>query len=216
MKSKPRVVQTQTAEPEYPSLQEHLASRRKFLTYAGVTVTAGALAAACNRSLGAGQPDASTEPDATPPQPDATPPQPDATPPQPDATIEIGGIEQQPDYFTVRIPVSGEVSAYLVDGGYASFYVIVATYWADSYDELQEHMADAQSVCRVTLEEHTYDALNTAAGITGAESDLRDALDDFCEVQHGQPATLEAVTLHISYLSPVAELGGDSPSPEYP
>jgi len=209
MKSKPRVVTTHTAKPEYPSLQEHLAGRREFLTYAGITVTASALTAACGRSLGAGATDASTEPDATVPQPDAVPP-------QPDATFEIPGVDQQPDYFTVRIPVSSEVSAYLVDGGYASFYVIVATYRADSYQELLDHMNDAQSVCRVTLEEHTYDALNTAAGITGAEADLRDALDDFCELQHGQPATLEAVTLHISYLSPVAEIGGDMPSPEYP
>jgi len=214
MKSKHRVVKTEHTEPDYPTLQSHLSSRRKFLSYAGVTVAAGAVAAsalatACNRSLGAGPDDAGIDPDATPPQPDATPP-------QPDATIEIGGVEPQPDYFTVRIPVSGELSAYLIDGGYASFYVIAATYWADSYHALVDTMTDAQDVCRVSLEEHTYDALNTAAGLTGAEADLRDALDDFCEGQHGQPATLEAVTLHISYLSPTADIGGDAPFPEYP
>jgi hypothetical protein len=77
-------------------------------------------------------------------------------------------------------------------------------------------MNDAQDVCRSTLEDFTYDALNTAQGITGAEQDLRDALDVFCEAEHGYSATLEAVTLHISYLSSYADIDGDSAGPEYP
>lgn len=207
MKSKRRVVQPQHTEPDYPTLQSHLASRRRFLTVAGASVAASAVAAACNRAMGTGPADAGAEPDAAP----------DAAPPGPDAiTIEIGGIEAEPSYFTVRIPVSSELSAYLMDGGYASFYVIAATYVADSYQVLQELMNGAQDVCRSTLEEFTYDALNTAQGITGAEQDLRDALDEFCEADHGQPATLEAVTLHISYLSPYADIDGDMAFPEYP
>ena len=52
--------------------------------------------------------------------------------------------------------------------------------------------------------------------ITGAEQDLRDALDVFCEAEHGYSATLEAVTLHISYLSTYADIDGDGAGPEYP
>lgn len=204
MKSKRRVIATQTTEPEYPTLRSHLASRRRFLTVAGASVAASAVAVACNRAMGAGPGDAGTNPE------------PDAAPPQPDATIEVMGVESVPDYFTLRIPVSNELSAYLIDGGYASFYVITATYVAETYQVLQELMNSAQDVCRSTLEDFTYDALNTAQGITGAEQDLRDALDEFCETEHGHPATLEAVTLHISYLSPYADIDGDSAIPEYP
>ncbi len=206
MKSKRLVVATQTAEPDYPTLRSHLASRRRFLTVVGASVAASAVAAACNRSMSAGTGDAGPDPD----------PEPDAAPTQPEVTIEIGGVESLPDYFTLRIPVSNDLSAYLIDGGYASFYVVVATYVAESYQVLQDLMNDAQDVCRSTLEEFTYDALNTAQGITCAEQYLRDALDEFCEADHGQPATLEAVTLHISYLSPYADIDGDQAFPEYP
>jgi hypothetical protein len=202
MRSKRRVINAQHAEPDYPTLQSHLASRRRFLAVAGASVAASAVAAACNRSLGAGPGDAGTDPD--------------AAPPQPDATIEIGGVENGPDYFTLRIPVTDELSAYLADGGYASFYVIAATYVAESYQALLDDMSGAGDALRASLEEHTYDALSTAAGITGAEADLRDALDDFCEAEHGQAATIEAVTLYISYLSPVVDIGGDMAFPSYP
>jgi len=202
MKSKRRVVRAQAAEPDYPSLNQHQATRRKFLTYAGASLAAGAAWAACDRAMGAGDGDAGTDPD--------------AAAPQPDATIEIGGVTPGPDYFTVRIPVSGEVSAYLVDGGYASFYVIAATYNADSYTVLQNQMNGARDVCRSALEELTYDSLSTAQGVTGAEQDLRDALDELCEADHGQPATIEAATLYISYLSPYADIDGDMAFPQYP
>jgi len=204
MKSKRRVVASEHSEPDYPTLQSHLASRRRFLTVAGASVAASAVAAACNRAMGVGPGDAGPEPD------------PDAAPPQPDATIEIGGVAPGPDYFTLRIPIEGELSAYLIDGGYASFYIIAATYVAESHQVLQDLTNGAQDVCRATLEELTYDALNTAEGVAGAEQDLRDALDNFCEAEHGYPATLEAVTLYISYLSPYADIGGDSAFPEYP
>ncbi len=204
MKSKRRVIQTQHTEPDYPTLQSHLANRRRFLAVAGASVAASAVAAACNRAMGTGPADAGTDPD------------PDAAPPQPDADIELLGAEPYPDYYTVRLPGTGELSAYLVDGGYASFYAVAVTYVTDSYHVLIDDLPGAQDVVRSTLAEHTYDSLNTAQGVTGAESDIRDALDAHCQTEHGQPATIEAVTLYISYLSPIVDIDGDMPFPSYP
>jgi hypothetical protein len=206
---------TGDAQTAYPSLREHLATRRRFLGVAGASLAAGALHAACNRSLGApGDPDATVQP----PLPDATvqPPLPDATVPPPD-TGPIPGTEQQPEYYTVRIPVTGELSAYLIDEGYAQFYVEAVTYVLDSANALTESMASAEETCRLAVVEHTYDSLSTAAGLAACEDDLLGALDQLVmDLEGHQDPTLEYAVLTITYLQPYAEIGGARGEPSYP
>ncbi|MFH2010149.1 MAG: hypothetical protein ABI333_26360 [bacterium] len=205
MKKKTRVTTAVTPELGYPSLQEHLSTRRRFLGLAGASLAAGTLAAACNRAMGAGG-DADAGPD---PEPDATVPN--------DVSIEIGGIEPEPDYYTLRIPVSGSSSAWLIDGGYAAFHVSLVTYAADSYQALLDNLGEAENRCRTTLQDFTYDGLNSATGITGAEEDLLETLDLYCQElnSHTYP-TIEALTLTLTELSPPAEIGGAAPEPSYP
>jgi len=196
---------TRNAQTGYPSLREHLATRRRFLGVAGVSLAAGALHAACNRSLGApGDPDAAVTPDAVAPLPDT-------------GTIPLPGSDQQPDYYTIRIPVTDELSAYLIDNGYAQFYVEAVTYVVDSANALQENMSSAEDTCRQTVSEFTYDSLNTAAGVAACEDDLLASLDDLVMDLEGHTnATLEHVTLTITYLEPYADIGGARADPSYP
>ncbi len=203
-KKRPTSPTTRDEAAEYPSLREHLASRRRFLGLAGASLAAGALHAACNRSLGA------------PGDPDATVPLPDATPPQPD-TGPVPGGERPPDYYTIRIPVSDDLSCYLMDEGYAQFYVEVVTYMLDSANALQENLSDAEEVCRQTVSEYTYDSLITAAGVTACEADLLTNLDELVmELEGHTDVTLEHATATFSYLEPYAEIGGAMGQPSYP
>jgi len=195
-----RPIKKATSEPRtrYPSLKEHLASRRRFLAVAGASVAAGGLWAACSRGLGSGEPgpDAYVEPDA-------------------DITI-LGDIEE-PQYFLLRIPVTGDLSSYLADGGYCSYYVELATYVGTTFDTLTQHMADAEQRCRAVLQDFTYDGLNTAAGVAAAEDDLTDGLDELVgELEGHTNPTVEAVTLTISYLEPYGQMDGGIGLPEYP
>ena len=113
--------------------------------------------------------------------------------------------------------ISGELHAYLIDGGSASFYVDVATYLLESFEALQDNSGTAGDRARSTLEEFTYDALNTGAGVTAAQDDLLTALDELVmELNyHGDP-TIVAVTLHITYLDPEPMWMGEAPGPSYP
>jgi hypothetical protein len=204
---RPTTVDTQT---EYPSLREHLATRRRFLGVAGASLAVGTLHAACSRSMGSpGDGDATVPPDVTLPLPDATVPHPDTGP--------IDGGEQLPEYYIIRIPVTGELSAYLLDNGYAQFYVEVATYVLDTANALQEDMVAAEDACRPCVSEYTYDSLNTAAGVLACEEDLLTALDEHVMLAEGHTTpTVEHVTLTISYLEPYAEIGGAREAPSYP
>lgn len=195
-----RPIKKVTVEPErsYPSLKEHLASRRRFLAVAGASVAAGGFLAACTRGLGAGEPG-----------PDAHV--------EPDADITIMGDIEEPQYFLLRVPVTGDLSAYLADGGYCSFYVELATYVAASFDALNQNMADAEERCRAVLQDFTYDGLNSAAGVASAEDDLLDGLDELVQELEGHTdLTIEAVTLNISYLEPYGQMDGGIGLPEYP
>ncbi len=182
----------QAQEPGYPSLRAHRTTRRRFLELAGVTVAAGGLATACGRAMGIeGEPDAST----------------------PDAP----GGDPGPQFYTVRIPVTDELSAYLLDNGYAQFYVEVVTYVVDTESALREDMSSAEDACRKCVSEYTFDSLNTAAGVLACEDDLITALDELVmELEGHTNPTVEYATLTISYLEPYAELGGIAGEPSYP
>ncbi len=189
-----RPIKKVTAETEqsYPSLKQHVAGRRKFLAVAGASVAASGLWAACSRGLGNSEPG-------------------------PDAEVTILGDIEEPHYYLLRVPVTGDLSSYLADGGYCSFYVELATYSASSYDTLTQNMADAEARCRAVLQDFTYDSLNTAAGVASAEDDLLDGLDELVqELENHTAPTLELVTLNISYLEPYEQLDGGIGMPEYP
>lgn len=204
-----------TGRAAYPSLREHLATRRRFLGLAGAasaSVAAGGLFAACYRGLGS-----APEPDAEAPRPDARTPSPDASTPGPDAHVEMPGESPWPSYFTLRIPVDGNLSAYLVDGGYCTFYVELVTYIEASYLALMEHLDAAGDRCRNAIADFTYDTLSTAAGVASAEDDVHDELDALAsELTQTTGPTIEAVTVTISYLEPYAPIDGGMPEPSYP
>ncbi|MFH2008955.1 MAG: hypothetical protein ABI333_20365 [bacterium] len=194
---------TETTETGYPSLADHLATRRRFLSVAGASLAAGGLAVACGRAMGH-EPggDASTAPDASH---------------RVDSGPDAPGGDPGPGYYTVRIPVTGELHAYLIDGGSASFYVEAATYALESFEALQGSSGTAGDRARSTLEEFTYDALSSGAGVAAAEDDLLTVLDELVMEQntHSDP-TIVAVTLHITYLDPEPMWMGEAPSPSYP
>ncbi len=193
----------QPQEPSYPSLRSHLSNRRRFLGVAGASLATVAIHAGCNRSLGApGDADASVPPDSQTPLPDTGP---------------VPGGEQQPQYYTIRIPVTDELSGYLLDEGYAQFHVEAVTYVLDTENALIENMSSAEDTCRQCVSEYTYDSLNTAAGVAACEDDLLTALDDLVmDLESHSNTTVEYVTLTITYLEPYAELGGIAGEPSYP
>jgi hypothetical protein len=200
---------TRTEDAGYPSLKEHVMSRRRFLELAGTSLAATGLMAACGRALGGSDSDGGVDPDAEI--------LPDGHIHQPDGDIEILGDIEEPDYFILRIPETGDLTSYLVDGGYCMFFVKVATYNADSYDALRDNPSRAQQVCRETIADFTYDTLNTSQGVLQAEDDLLSALDELCQELNGHSSpTLEAATLHITYLDSQLHMDGGMPEPSYP
>ncbi len=198
-----RPIKRATSRPEqsYPSLKQHVANRRRFLAVAGASVAAGGLWAACTRGLGSAE--------GIGPAPDAQV--------GPDAEVFLAGDVAEPEYFLLRIPVSGDISAYLSDGGYCTFFVELATYSASTYDTLTQNMDEAADRCRALLVDYTYDGLSTAAGVAAAEDDLLGELDDLVgEIEGHNLPTVELVTLTISYLEPVEQLDGGIGEPQYP
>jgi hypothetical protein len=157
-----------------------------------VAVAAGGLATACGRAL--------------------------ATDSEPDASIpDAPGGDPGPNYYSLRIPGEGELYAYLIDGGSAQFYLEVATYRQDSYQALVDHFEDASTRARSTLQEHTYDGLSNAQGFIAAEDELHLELDALVmELNAHNEATIEALTLHITYLDPEPMMMGEAPFPSYP
>ncbi len=192
MAPKRRIRKTQQpSEPGYPSLQSHLTTRRRFLEVAGVATAVGGLAAACGRPMGQGA--------------------------QPDATVVAPGVDIGPEYYNLRLPAEGELYAYLIDGGSAQFYVELVTYSFDSYEALRERLDDASSEARSMVQEHTYDSLNSPQGVLAAEDDIHEALDALVmQYNAHNEATIEAVTLHITYLDPDPMMMGEAPFPAYP
>jgi hypothetical protein len=131
--------------------------------------------------------------------------------------VDTPGSAPWPDYFTLRIPATDSLSAYLVDGGYGTFYLELVTYDEATYLTLLEHLDTAADRCRNTIGDYTYDTLATAAGVTSAEEDLLDELDALASELTGNPGpTVEAVTLTITYLEPYAPMDGGMPEPSYP
>ena len=196
---------SQQEEAGYPSLREHLISRRRFLEVASVSLAASGLVAACGRPLGADldESDGGTDPD--------------ASHREVDADIEMLGVMEEPDYFLLRIPETDDLAAYLIDGGYCRFYVEVATYSADSYHALRDEILQAQDRCRNALSDFTYDTLDTADGHAEAEDDLMETLDQLCqELNNHTVPTIEGVTLTLTHLEPASEIDGGIGQPEYP
>ncbi|MFC1482454.1 hypothetical protein ACFL51_01470 [Myxococcota bacterium] len=198
--------------PEYPTLREHLTSRRRFLEIAGATIAASGLGAACDRGLGAG-----SDPDASTPQPDGSAPPPDGSVPPDASHPPVPGGEREPHYYTLRLPAQDSASAYLIDDGYAAFYVIAATYDEQSYEALAADLQQAVDRCRSTIEEYTYDELVTSQGVAAAEDDIVASLDVLCqELNNHTYPTMEGVTLYLTMLEPSTDILGDMAEPSYP
>ena len=190
---------------DYPSLQEHMLTRRRFLRLAGVSLAAGGVLAGCGRNLGIMDGDGGVHDSGV-----------DGGK-EPDADVEILGVMQEPDYFTLRIPGTGETTAYLEDGGICRFYVNVATYDALSHDLLRDNPGRSQEVTRETVADFTYDDLETEEGIVDAEAALRESLLELLEGwADGELMSIEAVTLVITHLEPEQMLDGGMPRPDYP
>ena len=137
---------------------------------------------------------------------------------EPDSdTPPIPGDVQQPEYFLIRLPVQGELSAYLLEGGYARFYVEVATYSVPTRDGLQDYRNECEEECRRVVEERTYEELDSSQGILSAEDDLFVEIEDILRERiQGGTVSLEAVTLNVTHLEPYAPIDGGMPQPSYP
>jgi hypothetical protein len=138
---------------------------------------------------------------------------------EPDASIEIAGAEPEPHYYTVRFPAQGQgdLSAWLVDGGYASFWVSAMTWNQVSYQTLLDRREDAQERLRTALADFTYDRLSATDGVSAAEDDLLEVLDQLCQEDDGHAnPTIETVTLTLTQLNPPDDIMGDMPHPSYP
>lgn len=191
---------TRLADSGYPTLEEHMVSRRRFLELAGGclgSIAAGGFLAACGRGLGAVDGDAGTEPDGD-------------TPP-------IPGDVEQPQYFTLRIPDSGNLTAYLYDGGMCVFYVEMATYSEPMYAALAANSPQAADACRTAIADFNYDELDTGQGRVAAEDDLLDSLETLGRrLAQNENLTVEAVTLHIVSLEPEVPIDGMMAVPRFP
>lgn len=195
MATKQRSLRPAVLDPGYPSLREHVAareprpSRRLFLGMAGASLAAGGLAA-CSRNLGIGG--------------------------EPDEDIQIGGVPELPEYYSVRFPAEGDLSTWLVGSGYATYWVLALTWNEASYHALLDFRSEAEALLRNVLADHTYDSLSTDDGVDAAEDDLLEALDVFCQEMggHADP-TIEKVTLTLTYLAPGDDIMGIMGDPDY-
>ena len=196
----------------YPSLGEHLATRRRFLEVMGASLTtAGGMLPGCQGSVGpgAGEDAATGGPDASTWPPDASAP--------PDATVSLPGGQQWPGYYAIRIPRGHSLTATLMDRYRAIFQVDAATHDANSYQELLEHPLAAQDLCRDIVAEQTYEALNTPRGLAEAEDLLLAALDGLVMMLNGHDRlTIEMVALHITELEEQIVMPGELRRPSYP
>jgi hypothetical protein len=173
---------------DYPSLEEHMMSRRRFLELAGGCLAAGGLWAACGRPLGN----------------------------KSEEEVAIPGDVRQPDYYRLRIPTEHELTSYLYDGGVCVFYVEVVTYAENLHTALIDELERAEGACRATISDFSYDQLDTGEGRAAAEDDLADSLEQLGLELTGQDLAVEALTLHIVSLEPYAPIDGGMPAPSYP
>ncbi len=206
-RKKTRKIQSQQLERDagYPSLMDHLMSRRKFLSYAGVAAAAGGVAAACGRNLGTVEGDGGFDDKRV-----------DGGT-EPDSEIQMMGVIAEPEYYNLRIPESGETTAYLAEGGKCRFYVNAVTYSASTYELLRENPGGSQAATRKAIVGFTYDELKTDEGFDEAERAIYDSLLDLVEEwSDGEDAQIEAVSLFITHLEPELHIDGGDPEPEYP
>lgn len=199
-------------EAGYPSLREHLATRRRFLEVMGASLaTASGLLLGCQGTLGAGN-----DEDAGEGGPDTSTPLPDAARP-PDATARPPGSEQWPGYHTLRIPLDDDLTVQMLDRYSAIFHVDVATSDVDTYQTLVEHPLAARDACLDIVQKQTYEALNTPLGMAAAEDLLLEALDALVmTLDHHDRPTIELVALHISAFEEPVVNPGEMRKPSYP
>lgn len=179
------------APPAYPSLADHRQSRRGFLAGSAAMLGAGALAA-CSRPFGAGE-----------------------------GNQNIPGDVSQPHFYPLRFPVEGDASVWLVDGGYATYYVTAVTYAQDVALFVEDQRAALESRIASVIGERTYDELVTSNGAT--MDALRDAVasspNEAYNEDTGDVGTdwFQQVDVIFSRLDPPAEIGGVAgEDPSYP
>ncbi len=138
-------------ESGYPSLSDHRQQRRRFLQGGAVLVGGGALTA-CSRPFGRWLED---------------------DPP------EVDGGMDQPSYYQVRIPETGDRSVYLMDGGYARYYAVALTYTQDCAFFATDARDTLGQRFDALIGERSYDELVTAdaATLDALREDLRADLD---------------------------------------
>lgn len=193
MRKRKRSPACRSVAPTYPSLGEHCAARRRFLTTAGVTVGSGVLWAACGRPFGIGG-EREQEP--------------------------MPGAVEEPGYHVIRIPAEpGDRATYLIDGGYARFYAQAVTYHLDCASFATDAREDLADRFSRELAERTYDELASAAGLQAVEGRLRELLDEAYNQDTGDSgsdwfADVELIFVRLDAPEPIGGLAG--PEPEYP
>lgn len=175
-------------DADYPSLDEHRAARRRFLSGSAVVLGAGALAAACGRPFFTGEHN------------------------------EVAGGIEMPDYYTLRFPVTDDRAVYFIDGGYARFYVVALTWNEDCSlfaVDARERLTD---LFAEDLAGRTVDELDTASGVVAVASQLRSQLNAAYELDTGEiPGDwFHDLELVLTQLDHGIAMGGVPPSAGYP
>ena len=177
----------------YPSLSDHRRQRRRFLA-GGAALMGGGLLAACTRPFGF---DSNNN-----------------------ETNAPGGVEE-PQYYSLRFPETGEASVWLMDGGYATFHVTALTCHQDGYAFALDNRSALTTAIGGEIDEFSYDELVTASRST--MDSVRDAvqacLNEAYNADTGETGDtwFEDVEVELTRLDPPEEIGGVAgPEPAYP
>lgn len=112
---------------------------------------------------------------------------------------EMDGYMPEPDYHSVRFPISEDRAVYLMDGGYVRFYAVAMTYHEDcafyaidARPALTDQMANR-------IADHSYDELTTSAGVLALAEELRELLDEAYNEDTGDVSTGWFVDVEVSF-----------------
>lgn len=131
---------------------------------------------------------------------------------------QLDGAQEQPDYYTVRFPVSDDRAVYLMDGGYARFYAVAMTWHEDCHLFAVDAREQLTDLFADDLAGRTVDELSTATGVDAVASQLCAQLNAAYEQDTGEvPGDwFHDLELVLTQLDPGELMGGVPVSPSYP
>lgn len=176
--------------PGYPSLDDHRASRRRFLTGSAAVLGAGALASACGRAFFS------------------------------DNHNNVDGGIELPSYYTIRFPAEPDDRAvWLIDGGFARFYAVALTYHEDCAVYASDTLDALCDLFHDEIADHTFEELDSVSGVSAIATTLREILNQTYNDDTAQTGTdwFHELELRMTHLEAPEILGGIAGAvPAYP